>query len=181
MIQNPLSQPAPAAGPSDTTGLPEPSDPALAGGSGPAVPPGSPADEAGAVARQPAPAVSAPPAAAAPEAAPEPMVAPTPAPPVAPAAPVAPEPPPKPALTVVQVAQRAKQQLSQITGLEAATVSAVEAHEGGWKAYVNLVELRRVPSTSDVLATYEAITDAAGELVNYRRIRRFLRGQVNDG
>ena len=94
-----------------------------------------------------------------------------------------PEPPATPlppALSVVKVAHRAKLQLSQITGLEAATVSAIEAHEGGWKAYVNLVELRRVPSTSDVLATYEAILDANAELLNYRRIRRFLRGQVND-
>ena len=99
------------------------------------------------------------------------------------AAQVEPEPPtapPPPALSVVKVAHRAKLQLSQITGLEAATVSAIEAHEGGWKAYVNLVELRRVPSTSDVLATYEAILDANAELLNYRRIRRFLRGQVND-
>ena len=96
------------------------------------------------------------------------------------AAPEPPAAPPPPALSVVKVAHRAKLQLSQITGLEAATVSAIEAHEGGWKAYVNLVELRRVPSTSDVLATYEAILDANAELLNYRRIRRFLRGQVND-
>lgn len=158
MIQNPLSQTVPpAADAADTTGA--------------AAPPGG--DGAHADTAQPEPAAPAPAATPAPAA----------APPAAQAAPVTTqtEPPPKPALTVVQVAQRAKQQLSQITGLEAATVSAVEAHEDGWKAYVNLVELRRVPSTSDVLATYEAITDAAGELVNYRRIRRFLRGQVNDG
>ena len=43
-----------------------------------------------------------------------------------------------------------------------------------------MVELRRVPSTSDVLATYEAILDETGELQNYKRLRRFLRGQVND-
>ena len=88
--------------------------------------------------------------------------------------------PKKPQLTVVKVAEKAKQQLRQITGLEVATVSAVEEHEGDWRAYVNLVELRRVPSTSDVLATYEATLDAAGELTNYKRLRRFLRGQVND-
>ena len=111
-----------------------------------------------------------------PPADPMPAAAPTPAP----AEPEAPAAPPPPALSVVKVAHRAKLQLSQITGLEAATVSAIEAHEGGWKAYVNLVELRRVPSTSDVLATYEAILDANAELLNYRRIRRFLRGQVND-
>ncbi|MGP1256159.1 MAG: gas vesicle protein [Kiloniellales bacterium] len=98
---------------------------------------------------------------------------------VQPTAPVAP-PPAKPLLTVVQAARKAKQQLQEITGLEVATVSAMEEHEGGWRAYVNLVELRRVPSTSDVLATYEAILNAEGELETYKRLRRFLRGQVND-
>lgn len=90
------------------------------------------------------------------------------------------EPPKKPQLTVVKVAEKAKQQLRQITGLDVATVSAVEEHDGDWRAYVNMVELRRVPSTSDVLATYEATLDASGELTNYKRLRRFLRGQVND-
>ena len=91
-----------------------------------------------------------------------------------------PPPPAKPLLTVVQAARMAKQQLQEITGLEVATVSAMEEHEGGWRAYVNLVELRRVPSTSDVLATYEAILNAEGEMETYKRLRRFLRGQVND-
>ena len=90
--------------------------------------------------------------------------------------------PPKPVrlLSVVQAAQKARRQLQQITGLDVATVSAVEEHESGWRAYVNLVELRRVPTTSDVLATYEAILDPTGELVTYRRLRRFLRGQVGE-
>ena len=90
--------------------------------------------------------------------------------------------PPKPVrlLSVVQAAQKARQQLQQITGLDVATVSAVEEHESGWRAYVNLVELRRVPTTSDVLATYEAVLDPSGELVTYRRLRRFLRGQVGE-
>lgn len=92
-----------------------------------------------------------------------------------------PEPEPaKPALTVVQAAQKAKRQLQDITGLDVATISGMEEFEGGWRAYVNMVELRRVPTTSDVLATYEAILDAEGELVTYKRLRRFLRGQVSE-
>ena len=83
-------------------------------------------------------------------------------------------------ISVMQAALKATRQLQQITGLDVATVSAVEKHEGGWRAYVNLVELRRVPTTSDVLATYETTLDAAGELVTYRRLRRFLRGQVGE-
>ena len=106
-----------------------------------------------------------------------------------PAADDAPPPAPAPATTrskpvrqisVMQAALKARRQLQQITGLDVATVSAVERHEGGWRAYVNLVELRRVPTTSDVLATYEATLDSTGELVTYRRLRRFLRGQVGE-
>ena len=117
---------------------------------------------------EPAPPPTVPPSA--PAAAPQPQPTPEPEP----------EPPAKPLLTVVQAARRAKQQLQEITGLEVATVSAMEEYEGGWRAYVNLVELRRVPTTSDVLATYEAVLDAKGELETYKRLRRFLRGQVND-
>ena len=129
------------------------------------------ADQAPAAADPPPPAesaVEAPPA----------VGEPAQAPPVIETPPV--DLPKKPQLTVVKVAEKAKQQLRQITGLEVATVSAVEEHEGDWRAYVNMVELRRVPSTSDVLATYEATLDASGELTNYKRLRRFLRGQVND-
>ena len=105
-----------------------------------------------------------------------------PAPPPEPATEPAPEPEPpkKPKLSVVKAAEKAKQQLRMITGLEVATVSAVEEHEDGWKAFVNMVELRRVPSTSDVLATYEAVLDEIGEMQTYKRLRRFLRGQVNE-
>jgi hypothetical protein len=45
---------------------------------------------------------------------------------------------------------------------------------------VELVETHRIPDTADILAIYEAELDEHGELVSYRRTRRYLRGRVQE-
>jgi Gas vesicle synthesis protein GvpO len=44
-----------------------------------------------------------------------------------------------------------------------------------------VVEDRRIPSSSDILALYEVEMDADGELLALRRTRRYLRGQTHGG
>ena len=81
-------------------------------------------------------------------------------------------------LTVVQVAQLARRELSDLTGLEAESVTSLEPHDDGtWKATVELLELSRIPDTDDVLATYEAVVDASGELLGFHRVRRYVRSR----
>jgi hypothetical protein len=81
-------------------------------------------------------------------------------------------------LTAVQVAQHVRRALGEITGLEAECVTALEPHEDGrWKATVEVLELPRIPETDDVLGTYEALVDAAGEVVRYQRVRRYARSR----
>ena len=46
---------------------------------------------------------------------------------------------------------------------------------------VEVVEDRRIPSSADILATYHATIDAEGELVAYRRLRRYTRGRGDIG
>jgi hypothetical protein len=41
-------------------------------------------------------------------------------------------------------------------------------------------ELQRIPTTTDVLATYQVTLDDDGELVGCRRIRRYTRGSAGD-
>ena len=48
----------------------------------------------------------------------------------------------------------------------------------GWHVTVDLVELRRIPASSDVLAAYEAVFAPTGSLLNYRRTRRYTRDQM---
>jgi Gas vesicle synthesis protein GvpO len=52
--------------------------------------------------------------------------------------------------------------------------------EDGWIVEVEIVEDRRIPSSADMLALYEIELDADGELLAYRRTRRYRRGQALD-
>ena len=70
------------------------------------------------------------------------------------------------------VAKHAKAELESITGLDADHVSAVLREPDGWHVTVDLVELRRIPAATDVLASYEAVLGPTGVLLSYRRIRR---------
>jgi Gas vesicle synthesis protein GvpO len=81
-------------------------------------------------------------------------------------------------LTLLEVAGRARHALAEVTGLHSEGVSSIELHDDGtWKAIVELLELARIPATDDVLGTYEATGDATGELLGYRRVRRYPRGR----
>jgi hypothetical protein len=44
---------------------------------------------------------------------------------------------------------------------------------------VEVVEVSRIPDSADILAVYEARLDADGDLVSYRRVRRYARGQMD--
>jgi len=81
-------------------------------------------------------------------------------------------------LTGVEIAQRAKEQLAQLTGLRPDTVSGLSQDEEGWHVSVDMIELKRIPEAMDVLATYEALLDGKGNLVRYQRTQRYHRGQV---
>ncbi|MFJ6793174.1 gas vesicle protein GvpO [Streptomyces sp. NPDC091268] len=74
----------------------------------------------------------------------------------------------------------AMQQLSGLLGLPAEGVSSCERIEDGtWKLAVEVVELPRVPDTMTLLASYEVDVDSDGELIGYRRTRRYERGRAD--
>ena len=78
------------------------------------------------------------------------------------------------------IARVAKLELAQVTGLQPLTVSGLTKDEQGWRVSVDMIELKRLPDATDVLATYEVVLDDEGNLLNYQRIRRYLRGQVTE-
>ena len=79
-----------------------------------------------------------------------------------------------------EIAQRAKEQLAQLTGLKPETVSALAKDEEGWHVTVDLLELKRIPEATDVLATYKTLLDDEGNLLGYQRTRRYYRGEVTE-
>jgi hypothetical protein len=82
-------------------------------------------------------------------------------------------------LTAARAAQLGLQQISEVTGRQVDGVCAVEPSDDGWAVGVEVVEDRRIPSSTDVLAIYQADLDQSGELISYRRIKRYKRGQTD--
>jgi gas vesicle protein GvpO len=79
-----------------------------------------------------------------------------------------------------EVARQAVEQVGVLTGREVEGVLGLRREDGGWVVTVELVELRRVPDSTDVLASYEVTLDGDGELQEYHRTRRYYRSQVED-
>jgi ADP-ribose pyrophosphatase YjhB (NUDIX family) len=89
--------------------------------------------------------------------------------------------PGKAALSGAKLAMTARRQLGEITGLEPQAVTSLEQEDDGtWRVTVELLELARVPETDDLLGSYEAELDETGELLGYRRVRRYARSQATD-
>ncbi len=87
----------------------------------------------------------------------------------------------EPRRTASQAAQAGRRQLIELTGKEPEGVTSVERAEDGWLVGVEVVEDRRIPSSSDILATYEAVLDMDGDLLSYRRVGRYPRGRGDQG
>ena len=77
-----------------------------------------------------------------------------------------------------EIARAAKQELSALTGLKPDTVSGMSREDDGWHVTVEMIDLKRIPESTDVLESYEAVLDDDANLVSYQRIRRYLRADV---
>jgi hypothetical protein len=80
--------------------------------------------------------------------------------------------------TGLQIAQYVKEQLVELTHLKPDTISAISKDEQGWHIFVEMIEMKRIPEGSDMLATYETLSDDEGKLINFHRTRRYLRQQI---
>jgi hypothetical protein len=79
--------------------------------------------------------------------------------------------------TARQAARAALRQIMELTAKKAESITGVERKEDGWTVTIEVVEDRRIPSSADILATYETRIDGDGELMSYRRVRRYSRGR----
>ena len=81
-----------------------------------------------------------------------------------------------------QLLQVAREQVADVTGREVEGISGL--HRNGddtWIVSVDVLELQRVPSTMDLLATYEVTLSDDGDVLGFERRRRFHRSAVDDG
>jgi hypothetical protein len=81
------------------------------------------------------------------------------------------------AMTAAEAARAALRQIAELTAKQPEGVTGVERTEDGWTVGLELVEDQRIPSSSDILATYEITIGPDGEMQSYRRIKRYARGR----
>jgi hypothetical protein len=81
-----------------------------------------------------------------------------------------------PELSAAEAGQAGLRQVVELTGKDVEAVTGVEPAEDGWLVTVEVVEDRRIPSSTDILSTYEIEITPDGDLVSYRRDKRYARG-----
>jgi len=81
---------------------------------------------------------------------------------------------------ILKVGRAAVEQLAELTGQRVEGLSGVHRDDDGWVVNAEVLELRRIPETSDVLATYEVRLDDDGTITAYRRVRRYTRTQTEE-
>lgn len=77
-----------------------------------------------------------------------------------------------------EVADKAKEHLIALTGLDALTVSSLEKVDSGWSVTVEMLELKKIPDSHDVLGSYVCVVDDDGNLLSYKRAMRYRRSDV---
>jgi hypothetical protein len=82
----------------------------------------------------------------------------------------------------LELGQEARRQVSAMTGLQSGTVTGVDrAGDDRWVVTVEVVELERIPSTMDVMGTFEVTLSEDGEVIGLHRRGRHRRSQTDYG
>lgn len=89
------------------------------------------------------------------------------------------EPKPKPR-SLRTVAVSAARELAELIGHTPESIVAVEKRDEGWLVQVQVVEARRIPATTDILAVYEVEVGEDGAVTGYRRADRYVRGRIQE-
>ena len=76
-----------------------------------------------------------------------------------------------------ELAEQAKSKLAEVTGLKPITVTRAFKDEQGWHIALDMLEMSRIPTATDVLGDYEVLLDDSGNMLRFERKRTRLRGE----
>ncbi len=65
--------------------------------------------------------------------------------------------------------EKARKELSKLTGLIVSSTAGVTKDEKGWHISIELVEKHSIPDQMDILALYEVLLDEDGNFLNFER------------
>jgi hypothetical protein len=78
----------------------------------------------------------------------------------------------------LELVKDAAVQLTTLTGRRPEKVLGFEkGDDGSWRISFEMLELERMPKSTDLLGCYVVEVDDDGELVGYGRVHRYQRGQ----
>lgn len=76
------------------------------------------------------------------------------------------------------LARTAVRTVARFTGRRPESVLGVTRDGDGWRVIVEVVEMSRIPTSTDLLGAYVVSLDDRGDVVGYERRQRYQRGQV---
>jgi hypothetical protein len=79
-----------------------------------------------------------------------------------------------------EIVRQARRQLETLLGSKPESVSGFEHADGKWSVTLEVVDVRRVPESTDVLSSYQVVLDNERNLVRATRLRRYRRSQVEE-
>jgi hypothetical protein len=80
----------------------------------------------------------------------------------------------------ITISRAALAEVAHLTGKEAEKVISLRRDGEIWALEVDVVDLRRVPDSTDFLATYLVHLDDDGNVLDLRRTRRYVRAWLGD-
>ncbi len=75
---------------------------------------------------------------------------------------------------MVNLAQRAKEQLTEVTGFSPVAAVGGFKDDEGWHITVDAVEMARIPQSTDIIGTYVVSLDQEGNMVKFEKKRARL-------
>src|SRR4051794_26405752 len=84
-------------------------------------------------------------------------------------------------LGVRELARSAGAELEELLGKPVASVLGVQKRDDDdYEVTVEVVEVDRIPETTNIMGVYKVVLDGSGDLLEYARVRRYHRSQANE-
>lgn len=82
--------------------------------------------------------------------------------------------------TIRDAVSAARDAFRAVSGRDVEGVIGVDTHEDGFTVTVEVLELQRVPRSTDVVAVYDVELDTDGEMTGYHRVQRGTRASLGE-
>lgn len=83
-------------------------------------------------------------------------------------------------LSALELARAALTTVQELTGYTPEAATGMEWDGESWCVTVEVLEMARIPNSTDMMGAYQVRLDGHGTLRGYKRVRRFSRGEARD-